>query len=399
MLVLVSSRELDKEKIFHHELSPVPTSMFDNNGNMRDSKTKSTLKNMIQVQHSNRTHSSNQLPAVLLTDGCAVLWTVHYPSSGTVNDFVNCFVTYIVHELRKNDVHLIFDRYQDFSIKSVTRTSRAGKQVSRKHKLTLNTPLPSQKVLLTVTFNKIQLITLICEKFITDGGKHAATYEHKLIITGSDSVPVEIYKGITILRTDLRTTHEEADVIIPRQMVSCVGEGYKLLTIRSDDTDVFILLIHYYKHCALTCTVLMEGTSSQRQVIDIGMTVQTHCEIIKYLLAAHALSGCDTVSHLYGIGKPTVVRVLQKGLKLSKLWQMGADMHDIIDESTVFIASCYGSSITGSMSDIRYRIWLKKMGTEKKNKTMELCALQPTTCLLYTSKRLNCSSNPTVWAM
>lgn len=145
-MVLVSSRELDKEKIFHHELSPVPTSMFDNNGNMRDSKTKSNLKNMIQVQHSNRTQSSKQLPAVLLIDGSAVLWTVHYPSSGIVNDFVNCFVTYIVHELKKNDVHLIFDRYQDFSIKSITRTSRAGKQVSRKHKLTLNTPLPSQKV-------------------------------------------------------------------------------------------------------------------------------------------------------------------------------------------------------------------------------------------------------------
>ena len=30
-MVLVSSRELDKEKIFHHKLSPVPTSMFDNN--------------------------------------------------------------------------------------------------------------------------------------------------------------------------------------------------------------------------------------------------------------------------------------------------------------------------------------------------------------------------------
>lgn len=123
----------------------------------------------------------------------------------------------------------------------------------------------------------------------------------------------------------------------------------------------------------------MEGTSSQRQVIDIGMTVQKHCEIITYLLAAHALSGCDTVSHLYGIGKQTVVRVLQKGLKLSKVGQIGTDMHDIIDESTTFIASCYGSSITGSMSDIRYRMWLKNMGTGKKNKTMKLCALPPTT--------------------
>ena len=50
----------------------------------------------------------------------------------------------------------------------------------------------------------------------------------------------------------------------------------------------------------LAANVLMEGTGSQRQVIDIGMTVQKHHEIITYLLEAHALSGCDTVSHLHG---------------------------------------------------------------------------------------------------
>ena len=66
--------------------------------------------------------------------------------------------------------------------------------------------------------------------------------------------------------------------------------------------------------------MLTEGTHSQRQVIDIGMTVQKHWEIMTYFLADHsdkafALSGCDTVSHHYGIGKPTVVKVLRKGLK------------------------------------------------------------------------------------
>src|SRR5688572_13532551 len=31
------------------------------------------------------------------------------------------------------------------------------------------------------------------------------------------------------------------------------------------------------------------------------------------------------------------------------------------------------------MSDIRYRMWLKKMGAAKKNKIVKLCALPPTT--------------------
>lgn len=145
-------------------------------------------------------------------------------------------------------------------------------------------------------------------------------------------------------------------------MVSCVGEGYNCLTIRIDDTDVSILLFHYYKHCTLTCTVLMEGTGSQPQVISIGMTVQDYSEIITYLLAAHALSGCDTVSHLYSIGKPNVVRVLQRGLKISKLGLMGADMHDIVDECTKCTSSCCGAS------DISYRNWLKKWELKRRTR-------------------------------
>ena len=65
---------------------------------------------------------------------------------------------------------------------------------------------------------------------------------------------------------------------------------------QSDDTDVFILLIHYYQQCSLTCIVLMEDTSRMRAVIDIGATEKQHADI-----AAHALTGCDTVAFMCGI--------------------------------------------------------------------------------------------------
>ena len=48
------------------------------------------------------------------------------------------------------------------------------------------------------------------------------------------------------------------------------------------------------------------------------------------LLAAHALSGCDTAAYMYGIGKDTVVKVLQKGHTLDKLGDHEALMDDII---------------------------------------------------------------------
>jgi len=59
----------------------------------------------------------------------------------------------------------------------------------------LTMPLPPQKVLLTNTQNKIQLIDLIDEALKKDKDQ-LSQCGHKLVITGRDQVPTEIIKGI-----------------------------------------------------------------------------------------------------------------------------------------------------------------------------------------------------------
>ena len=75
------------------------------------------------------------------------------------------------------------------------------------------------------------------------------------------------------------------------------------ISVISDDTDVFILLVHFYHDKELTCHVTMEATSKERKSIDIQATARLHNDIAGQLPAAHALSGCDTVAQLWGIGK------------------------------------------------------------------------------------------------
>ena len=57
----------------------------------------------------------------------------------------------------------LFDGYLPGSTKQVTRSNRDGKDANRKHQLTIHTPLPAQKVILDVSYNKAQLIKLICQ--------------------------------------------------------------------------------------------------------------------------------------------------------------------------------------------------------------------------------------------
>ncbi len=121
------------------------------------------------------------------------------------------------------------------------------------------------------------------------------------------------------------------------------------------DTDVFLLLIHFYMKENMSLNVSMQSPSAGRTLIDIRQTAHTHHHILKYLPAVHALSGCDTVSYMYGIGKNTALKVLISGHHLTRLGQQTADANDIISEATDFIAACYGSKVSeGDMSTHRY---------------------------------------------
>ena len=101
-----------------HELSPIPTSMFDENGNMGDAKTKSNLKNALKVEVSRRL-AEQDVQATFL-DGCAVLWVVPWPTSGTVHDYLVRFRSYLHGHLAKSYVYLVFDRYIEGSTKEAT---------------------------------------------------------------------------------------------------------------------------------------------------------------------------------------------------------------------------------------------------------------------------------------
>jgi len=85
--------------------------------------------------------------------------------------------------------------------------------------------------------------------------------------------------------------------------VDAASQGSKCIKVISDDTDVFVMLVHYYQKCSLTCTPLMKSNSKAKTLTDIVATVKQHTDIACQLLAAHAFTGCDTVASMFGIGK------------------------------------------------------------------------------------------------
>ena len=98
--------------------------------------------------------------------------------------------------------------------------------------------------------------------------------EKKLVITSQSECPVQGHLGIKTLCHGMSTINEEADVIIPQQVITAIEEGATYVKVISDDTDVFILLLHFYIEQSLSTTAFLEGRSSNRKVIDTGKTAE-----------------------------------------------------------------------------------------------------------------------------
>uniref|UniRef100_UPI00359005F2 uncharacterized protein n=1 Tax=Myxine glutinosa TaxID=7769 RepID=UPI00359005F2 len=348
-------RSLDADSIMAHELSPYPTSMFDADGQMREAKTKANLKNAIKVEVSSRNAEKDAEASFL--DGCAILWVVPWPTSGTVQDYLDRFRSYIQGRL-KTDVYLVFDRYKADSTKDSTRQGR-DKGASSVYTLRCTTRLPPEKVILTVTRNKMQLIDLICE----DMASHKDDFtQHKLVLTGSDHVPVEINSGVIIKRQDMKTTQEETDTIIVQQVAEVKAK--KVLVV-ADDADIFVLLLHFccQGDIPASTSVLMVSPIHGRAVIDINATVDQHHEIIPDLLAAHGLTGCDIVATYFGIGKAVALRVLRAGVHaLSYIGDTSRVLSEITSQATPFILACYGQTKCTSLTEARHKMWASKVG-------------------------------------
>ena len=109
----------------------------------------------------------------------------------------------------------------------------------------------------------------------------------------------------------------------------------KKAVVVAGDTDVFVLLLHFCckEEIPASTSVLMVSPIYGRSMIDINVTVNQHRDIIPHLLAAHGLTGSDTVApYMYlGIGKSVALNILRSGVhSLSSIGDTNCTLSDIM---------------------------------------------------------------------
>ena len=229
------------------------------------------------------------------------------------------------------------------------------------YSLQSTTRLPPQKVILTVTQNKMLLIELTCRDIMTHS--HLLIFmTKKLVITGADPVSVQINPGgIIIHHEDMKTMQEEADTMIVQQVADVKPKNALVV---ADDTDVFVLLLHFCckEDIPASMSVSMVSPIHDRSMIDINATVNQHRDTIPNLLAAHGLTGCDTVAPYFGIGKSVALDVLRSGVhSLSSIGDTNCTLSGIMSQATPYILACYGQTKCMTMTEARQKMWAKKV--------------------------------------
>ena len=163
---------------------------------------------------------------------------------------------------------------------------------------------------------------------------------------------MQIDKGIVILRHNMVVQQEEADTIIVHQVAFIHP---KRALVIADDTDVYLLLMHFSFTRDITGKVFMSSPIHGRAVLDISEAVERNLDIMPNLLAAHGITGCNTVGTYSGIGKTLALKALPL------LGDADKSIDDVLPECTSFILACYNQKGCTTMTEARHNIWKSKV--------------------------------------
>ena len=258
----------------------------------------------------------------------ALIQTLHDSAFQTFNDLAECVwkkITMLMGKEGISCVVVVFDRYDhQHSVKDLERQRRGTIQTTRTHIITGQASVPNYRKYLKISGNKAALCSFV-SNYITSTGPMRLSSENTVILAGGFDNGEEVKRvrksGIDNL-TELYSDQEEADTRLVLHAIH-LARSHSRLIVKCDDTDVLVLLIYYTSKGMFgsSAVFMHSGHGLKERFIPVcSITQKLGPVLCDCLPACHALTGCDTTSSLYRIGKTTAFTRLKS--HLSELKEM-----------------------------------------------------------------------------
>ena len=311
-----AGRNVDLQNILERELLPVPLSLSEMNGKLRTGQKSILMDEICKKVYLTEQYKVTE-SSTLLRDGQSYVLSLMNPHNShirTFREFSNLFVSSVFSSGRPFEcIAVLFDRYNNFSIKEGTRTKRKkGKSIRRVIEDNPDVPIPQDRQgFLSNSDNKSDLAKLLSFPLIDN------VPDDKCVITSGgfeDATEVRCNRPDVDVNA-LKAIHEEADTHL---LLHCKHTSSQFVVVWSRDTDVFLMLVAH-NHIINKNVWVRTGTSKKTKYISINSVVDAwdfQPDVALSLLPFHALTGSDPTSFLAGHSKKSAFKSFLENFKL-----------------------------------------------------------------------------------
>ncbi|XP_068675446.1 uncharacterized protein [Montipora foliosa] len=324
------------EELFQYELCTYPTALFDSPFMLRQPQ-KPALADALWAKLTPEAKTQPEGKVQHVLDGGALLHRVPWPrGSPTYKEVCDLYCTYV--QKKYGRAIVVFDGYNEMSAKAMTQQRRA-----------------SGKAASTVTFTESMSVTLKKDNFLSN--------------------PKNKQRFLSMLSKALQNvgciTHHangDADLLIVKTAVESARTSTTVLV--GDDTDLLVLLCYHASNDGYDLYFRPEPKANARGARVWHMKKvkdQLGEEVCRDLLFLHAITGCDTISRLYGVGKATALKKLDNVLHFKEqanVFSCHSTVSDVVNAGEKALVSLFGGKPGVCLNALRYQRYFEKLASK-----------------------------------
>ena len=379
LLAVKSFKKIRLQRVLSFENAPEPLSIFNEERSFV-SCVKSNFMHKLETMYDGKVTSIASTDCIIC-DAMAAIQMLPVPSKTVKVTFVDMaeqFRDYILRNSHIYDsfsqIHIVFDRYEPNSLKGLTRQKRGDSVIGQKIYIQPDMAIPKEgKKFLSRGDNKENLAAYYTNFLIETVRDHLGTNESLFISGGLMDKAIKVTIDDCKEISELRCIQEEADTRTVLHASVAANQGANRIIVKSPDGDVLVLLLHHRAKIVAREIFFLTGRMGTH--VDMKRFIPVHRlfdrlthEQHRILIVVYCLTGCDTCSAFFGIGKKKVFNLMmQSAMKYQGLKDLGNGSLSKIQKlaCTQFVGVLYGNSDCTSLNEIRCTKAAKKVSAKK----------------------------------
>lgn len=362
LLVIGTTEKIDLEKVLEFPLTPVPLSLAHTDGSINKTDKSRLMHKLEGLQID---HAIPDVVDVVIVDATFLLHTQQnlpttFGEISRVLLFQLCRMA--------DEVHFVCDTYTVPSIKDTERERRGTQDVI------FSITGPNQhrpkdwQLALKSSFFKVALFRFLATEWMKDSYTDLIT-GHQVYLALDNDCFCFTSTAVTVMKQtvqDLASHHEEADTRMVYHLHHIIEhQTVENISIRSNDTDVLVILLYYMSQSKTTSRIWLDaGLSSNNTRRHVSINDLRDTVGIKFaeaLPGLHAFTGCDYTASFLNKGKARPMDLVLKNDHYKDLFATLGNSQTMSD-STVsacesFVCHLYGKINTTKVNTARHVIF------------------------------------------